>query len=437
VSAWDENEFEALASEIPGPRSLALARALAASETRGVTYLAPDFPVFWESGRGATVSDVDGNRYLDLTSAFGVALTGHANPAVARAIAAQAALLPHGMGDVHPSAVKVALVDKLARLAPLDDARVFLCSSGAESVEFALKTVALATGKRDVLAFAGAYHGLSYGTLEVGGIEKFRAPWRAQLRNTNPFVRFPDRRDPGGAAAALESIEAALATAPEAGAVLLEPIQGRAGAIVPPPGFLRGLRALCDQRGVLLVLDEIFTGFGRTGRLFACQHEDVRPDILCVGKALGGGFPLSATLVRRGLADAWEPSAGEALHTSTYLGNPMGCAAALANLGEIEAAALPARAAAFEPWVRERLERFRAFPGVRDVRGCGMLWGVEFANGALANACVVGALRKGVIVLQSGPTGETLSLTPPLVIGEAQLSRALDLLEAAAREAGA
>jgi 4-aminobutyrate aminotransferase-like enzyme len=341
------------------------------------------------------------------------------------------------MGDVHPSAVKVELVDKLARLAPLDDARVFLCSSGAESVEFALKTVALATGKRDVLAFAGAYHGLSYGALEVCGIEKFRAPWRAQLRGSNPFVPFPDRRAPGGAAAALRAIEAALVAAPEAGAVLLEPIQGRAGVIVPPPGFLRGLRALCDERGVVLVLDEIFTGFGRTGRLFACEREAVRPDILCVGKALGGGFPLSATLVRRELADAWEPSAGEALHTSTYLGNPMGCAAALANLAEIERGALPARAAAYEPWVRERLERFRAFSGVRDVRGCGMLWGVEFASGALANACVVRALRKGVIVLQSGPAGETLSLTPPLIIGEAQLLRALDLLEAAAREAGA
>jgi len=427
-------ELEAISGPLPGPRSRELARALAAGETRGVTYLADDFPVFWESASGATVRDVDGNRFLDLSAAFGVAATGHANPAVARAIAAQAARLPHGMGDVHPSDVKVALLARLVALAPLDDARAFLCSSGAESVEFARKTALLATGKPDVLAFDGAYHGLSYGTLEIGGIPKFHAPFAAQLRGTTRFARFPDRRDPGGAVASLTAVEAALADAPSDGAVVLEPIQGRAGVILPPQGFLRGLRALCDARGLLLVLDEILTGFGRTGFLFACQREEVRPDILCVGKALGGGFPISATLVRRAVADAWEPSRGEALHTSTYLGNPMGCAAALANLDEIERLALPARVRAGEAAVRARLERFRSVAGVRDVRGCGLLWGIEFADGARAGACALGALRRGVIVLQSGPQGQTLSLTPPLVIGEAQLARALDLLEEAARQ---
>jgi acetylornithine/succinyldiaminopimelate/putrescine aminotransferase len=415
--------FESLRTAIPGPRSLALAEALKARETRGVTYLADDFPVFWRSGNGALVEDVDGNRYLDLTAAFGVALTGHGNAAVARAIAEQAGRLAHGMGDVHPSDVKTRLLDRLAALAPLDDPRIFLCSGGAESLEFALKTARLATGKPGVLAARGAYHGLSYGTLEIGGIEKFRAPWLDQLRGFGRFVDFAD----------LDGAERALRDGPGIGAVVIEPIQGRAGVIVPPDGYLRGLRALCDAHGVLLVLDEIYTGFGRTGTLFACEREGVRPDILCVGKALGGGFPISATILTRAAADAWAPSRGEALHTSTYLGNPMGCAAALANLDEIERLGLVDRARAAEAGMAARLARFRTIPGVVDLRGRGMLWGIEFRDGATANACVLRSLQTGVIVLQSGPGGETITLAPPLVIDEAQLARALDLLEAAAR----
>jgi 4-aminobutyrate aminotransferase-like enzyme len=428
--------FESIASEIPGPRSRAMARSLAATETRGVTYLASDFPVFWASAEGATVTDVDGNRYLDLTSAFGIAATGHANPVVVRAIAEQAARLPHGMGDVHPSDVKIALLEKLATLVPVEEPRTFLCSSGAESVEFALKTALLASGKPNVLAFAGAYHGLSYGTLEIGGIEKFRKPWRRQLRDTTSRVAFPDRRDPASADRTLAAIASALHADSAIGAIVSEPLQGRAGVILPPDGFLRALRTLCDERGVLLILDEIYTGFGRTGSLFACQREGVRPDIMCLGKALAGGFPLSATVVRLDIAQAWEPSSGEALHTSTYLGNPMGCAAALANIAEIERLDLPACARALEAQFERRLEELRgANPHIVDVRGRGALWGIEFKDGATASACVVRALQSGVMVLQSGLRGETLTLAPPLVIGSAQLARALDLVCAAAREA--
>jgi acetylornithine/succinyldiaminopimelate/putrescine aminotransferase len=185
---------------------------------------------------------------------------------------------------------------------------------------------------------------------------------------------------------------------------------------------------------VLLVLDEIFTGFGRTGTLFACLRERVRPDILCLGKALGGGFPISATVVTRTVADAWSPSQGEALHTSTYLGNPMGCAAALANLNEIECGGLVERARTADAHLAERLARFRELEAVVDVRGRGMLWGIEFREGRTANACVLRSLQTGVIVVQSGQRGETLTLAPPLVIEPAQLARALDLLEAAAQE---
>jgi len=429
------DDGERIVTPVPGPQSLALAATLRASETRGVTYLAPDFPVFWESASGALVTDVDGNRYIDATAAFGVATTGHANPAVAAAIATQAARLPHGMGDVHPSATKARLLERLAELAPMKDAKTFLCSGGAESVEFALKTAMLATGEPDVLAFVGGYHGLSYGTLEIGGIAKFRAPWRKQLREATTFARFPDPREPRSVHKVLDVVRKGLRKDRRIGAIVVEPIQGRAGVIVPPDGFLRGLRELCTQHDVVLILDEIYTGFGRTGAMFACQHEGIVPDILCVGKALAGGFPLSAAILRDDIALAWAPSSGEALHTSTFLGNPMGCAAALANLGEIERLDVPRVAREREPIVAERLGGMRATNrDLLDVRGRGMLWALEFRDPAFASACVVRALQCGLILLQSGMRGESITFAPPPVITDAQLERAFELLAAVVRD---
>ena len=334
------------------------------------------------------------------------------------------------MGDVHPSALKVALLAKLAALAPVDHPRTFLCSTGAESVEFALKTALLATEAPDVLAFAGAYHGLSYGTLAVGGIPKFRKPWQRQLRGSTTFARFPDPREPKSAERALEAVSKALRKEKSIGAVIVEPIQGRAGVIIPPDGFLRDLRKLCMQRDTLLILDEIYTGFGRTGTMFACDRDGVRADILCVGKALGGGFPISAAIATEEVAGAWEPSTGEALHTSTYLGNPMGCAAALANLDEIQRLKIVVRAREREPVIAQRLDALRrSDPRIADVRGRGMLWAVEFKDPALAHACVALALARGLILLQSGLRGESITIAPPPVISDVQLERGFDILE--------
>jgi 4-aminobutyrate aminotransferase-like enzyme len=423
------SELEYIVTAIPGPRSRELARRLAAVESRGVTYLGDDFPVFWERADGALVTDADGNRFLDLTSAFGVALTGHANPRVGEAIAAQAALLGHGMGDVHPTELKTRLLERLAAMAPLSDARGFFCSSGAEAVEFALKTALLATGRPNALAFEGSYHGLAHGALEVTGIARFRAPFLAQLRNATTFVPYPATAEAGDAA--LETVGAALAGDPSIGAVIVEPIQGRAGVVVPPDGFLGGLRMLCDAYGALLIVDEILTGFGRTGTMFAVEHEDVAPDLLCLGKALAGGFPLSAVVGSAGVMDAWPASAGEALHTSTYLGNPMGCAAALANLDEIERVDAPGRARAMGERIAARIGPLAISGTIRELRGRGALWGVVCKSAAAARAASVRALHAGVIVLQSGVEGEALTVAPPVTIADDQLDRALDLLCAA------
>ena len=426
--------LESIVTAIPGPRSRELAAQLAEYEAPGVTYLGDEYPVFWESAAGSTVTDVDGNRYLDLTSAFGVAATGHTNPDVAEAITDQTLRLIHGMGDVHPTEVRTQLLARLAVITPGDLRKTYLATSGAEAIEFALKTALLATGRSRVLAYHGAYHGLSLGALEVVGFDKFRTPFAPLVTDRATFLPYP------GASTMVEDAIAAVHDAldhdTEIGAIVLEPIQGRGGVIVPPDGFLRALRTLCDDRGLLLILDEIYTGFGRTGTMFACERENVVPDLLCVGKALAGGVPLAATIGTPRVMDAWPVSTGEAIHTSTFLGNPLACAAALANLDALARLDLVANVRRREPALAERLGRLRAYARVRDVRGVGFLWAVEFDEAAFANRVVVRGLANGVVLLQSGPTGTSITIAPPLLIEDAQLMRALDLCERSVREIG-
>ena len=424
-------------TEIPGPRSAEMRGDLARFESRNVTYLGEDFPVFWESASGATVVDVDGNRYLDLTAAFGVANAGHANPRVVEAIHTQAERLMHGMGDVHPTHVRARLLERLANALPTGLNKIFLATTGSEAVEAAMKTAMLATGKAAFASYRGAYHGLSFGALTIGGIERFRAPFAGVLSTTTLMLDFPAGDSDGdGVARELAALRRALVARGDLAAVVIEPIQSRGGIVVPPGGYLRGLRAICDELGIVLIFDEIYTGFGRTGSWFACMHDGIVPDIICIGKAMGSGFPISAIAARADVMDAWPVSRGEALHTSTYLGNPMGCAAALATIDELERLRLPERARELAPAVEERLQAFLGKHGVRDVRGRGLMWGVELRDAAQADAAVKAALRLGLIVLQTGRNGNVISVTPPLVIGRDDLDRALDLLENAIAETG-
>ena len=428
----------------PGPRSRRLGERLADVESRNVTYLADDFPIFWEKSRGSNVWDADGNRYVDLSGGFGVAVAGHRNRRVTQALRRQIARLPHGMGDVHPPSVKVKLLEALAAVSPVPDPRIVLACSGAEAVEVALKTARLATGKPGVIAFSGAYHGLTYGALALTDRDFFRSPFADQL---NPHVLrapYPDPyrppsglapEDPGGSA--LARVEALLDSdeGRAVGAVIVEPIQGRGGDIVPPAGFLPGLADLCRARGLLLITDEIYTGLGRTGRWFACEHEGVAPDLLCVGKALSGTLPIAACIGTRDVMDAWPTSGGEAMHTSTFLGNPLACAAAVASLGEIRRRELVERSAAEgDRWIAELRDSLGRHPAVGDVRGRGLMIGIDLVTDPssrepdplLAGRVVVEALRGGWIVLAGGPAGNVISLSPPL-----SLSR--DLMGAATR----
>lgn len=412
-----------LVTDVPGPRSRALAARLERVESRNVTCTLPTPPIFWERAVGANVWDVDGNRYVDLTSGFGVANAGHAHPEVVRALAEQSGRLLHAMGDVHPAEVKVELLEEIARRYPGGGpARSVLGSSGSDAVEIALKTALLATGRPGVVAFEGAYHGLSLGALDATWRPLFRDPFQARLPGTTVFARFGELGDVA---------RVAIACPVPVGAVIVEPIQGRGGERIPPRGFLAGLRALCDREGWLLIADEVYTGFGRTGRWFACDHEEVVPDLLCLAKGLASGMPISACAGRSEVMDAWPPSRGEALHTQTFLGHPPACAAALASLRVIAEEQLVERSAQTGARALAHLEsRFAGRTGVREVRGLGLLLAVELDEPKRADALCSQALARGVIALLSGDDARVLSLTPPLSIDPDLLLAAIDRIAA-------
>ncbi len=426
-------------------------------ESRNVTFIASDgsWPIVWERAKGVHVWDADGKKYLDLTAAFGVAAAGHANPRVVKAGQKQMEKLLHSMGDVHPHALKAKLARELSRITferwtktklkvkseKRKWGKVIFSNSGFEAVESALKTAILATGKRGVIAFEGAYHGLGYGALNATHRDFFRGPFRSQLGEFGHFVPFPigRARRAGDSAPGLEKFEARIRQIlrhEKIGAILVEPIQGRGGINIPPPEFLPMLRRLCDEHDVLLILDEIYTGFGRTGKWFACEHSGVVPDIICLGKALTGGFPLSACVGRADLMDAaWPPSCGEAIHTSTFLGHPVGCAMALAQITEIRRLRLVERSAELGNFLLSLLQSQIANRKSQfQVRGLGLMAGVELQlpDGEPATDEVThdikAMLRRGFILLPEGEHSNVIGFTPPLTISKDQLAKAVNEL---------
>ena len=431
-----------LTAQVPGPASHALAERLRAVESRNVTYLGDDFPIFWSAARGANVRDADGNVFLDFTSAFGVALAGHAHPTIAARVTAQMDLLVHAMGDVHPPAVKVELLERLAVVAPWDDGRSFLASSGSEAVEAALKTGALATGRPGILAFAGSYHGLTLGSLAVTGRPYFRDPFAPRLYGGVAFAPFP--ADEAEAEAALEGVARALeAGAPDGsaiGTVVMEPIQGRAGVVIPPPRFLQEVVRLAHTKGCVVVMDEVLTGLGRTGHLLASVAAGAVPDVVCIGKALGGGLPMSACIGRADVMDAWPVSNGEALHTSTFLGHPLGAAAALGFLDVLNEENLCGRAAAVGEALLARLAgELNGVEGVAAVRGEGLLLAVELTAAAgplrgLGARVATRALGRGLLVLPAGAEGHVVELAPPACLTDEQLVWGVGELASCIRE---
>ena len=409
-------------------------------ESRNILFIEPDgsWPIFWERAKDVFVWDADGKKYLDLSGAFGVAAAGHANSNVVKAGQKQMARLLHAMGDVHPPARKAELARELSRVTferwSKKSGKVIFSNSGFEAVESALKTAMLATKKNGIIAFTGAYHGLGYGALNVTQRDFFRSPFQLQLREFGHFVLFPTKISD------LATVEFQIRNffrRDRVGAILVEPVQARGGCNVPPPEFLPLLRKLCDEFGAMLILDEIYTGFGRTGKWFACEHSGVIPDLICLGKALTGGFPLSACVGRADLMDAaWPPSRGEAIHTSTFLGHPVGCAMALAQIAEIGKLKLPERSAELGKFLLGELQSKISNSKFQiSVRGLGLMAGVELRlpDGKPATDAAMQAikamLRRGYIMLPEGEFGNVISFTPPLIITKAQLAKAVAELQ--------
>jgi 4-aminobutyrate aminotransferase-like enzyme len=413
-------------------------KLLGSHESRNVLFTEQDgsWPIAWERAKDVFVWDADGKKYLDLTAAFGVAAAGHANSNVIAAGQKQLERLPHAMGDVHPHACKAELARELSCITferwSQKTGKTIFCNSGFEAVEAALKTAMLTAGKYGVITFTGGYHGLGYGALNVTHREMFRSPFRLQLREFAHFAPYPAKASD---LPAMEAVIRRIFQRGWIGAILVEPVQARGGINVPPPEFLPRLRKLCDEHKALLVADEIYTGFGRTGKMFACEHAGVMPDLICLGKALTGGFPLSACVGRADIMDAaWPPSRGEALHTSTFLGNPVGCAMALAQIAEIEKLKLPQRAAELGEFLLGELQKIPNGKFELAARGLGLMAGIELHrhDGSPATAETFAAVKKllqrGYIFLPEGEYGNVISLTPPLTITKVQLAKAIATL---------
>ena len=415
-------ETPLIRTEVPGPSSRALVDVLARHECPAITArrsrraatigAADDDPLVWSDARGAVVRDADGNRYVDLTSGFGVAFVGHRHPRVTDALHAQTDRLLHAMGDAWPDEARIRLLAELARHAPGDLEVALLGLSGSDAVEGARKTAWLATGRSTTLTFSGAYHGLSLGALPL---QRYKAAFIESFAPlvSGDTVSLPWGADPAEVARVVE--------AHQVGLVLVEPIQGRGGVIEPPPGWLAAIAKAARDNGALFGLDEIYTGFGRAGAWFTGPVEGVVPDVLCVGKALAGGLPLSAVLGSREVMDRWGASTGEALHTQTFLGHPLACAAALAVLHLLDEEGLPALAHQKGKALIERLTE-RGYT----VRGRGLMLGV-----ALDDTLAVARRlqRRGFLSLPAGPGAEVLALSPPVCITDAQTDAFLDALD--------
>ncbi len=430
-------------TELPGPK----ARELLARDRAVSSPSYPrDYPFVMARGRGVEVWDVDGNRFLDFAAGIAVCSTGHAHPAVTQAIKDAADEFLHISSDFwHERMTRLA--ERINELDPLrEPALTFLCQSGTESVEGALKLARYVTGRPRFIGFLGGFHGRSMGSLaftaskytqQAGFFPTMPGVTHVPYPNTyRPLLAGPDQGQ-----ATLDYIENVLfpsnVPAHEVAAILVEPIQGEGGYLVPPDGFLKGLRALCDRHGILLIFDEVQSGVGRTGKMFAAEHWGVAPDIMTLAKGLGSGLPIGMVIARRAHMEKWKRGA----HGNTFGGNPICCAAALATLDLVQggfAANAAAVGAHFMAGLRALQQRFEC---IGDVRGKGLMIGAELVTdrasrkpaSALSQRVLTRAFHNGLLLLSCGVS--TLRFIPPLMVSRPQVDEALALLEVALNEA--
>jgi 4-aminobutyrate aminotransferase len=406
-----------IVTELPGPKARAHVEF---DETWTSPSLPRAYPIVPVRGDGLTVEDIDGNLFLDFAAGIAVNSTGHSHPQVVAAIKEQAAELIHFSASDFYLPIYPEVCRELARIAPMSGrTRVYLGNSGTEVVEAAIKLARFATKRPYVVAFLGAFHGRSYGSVSLTASKaKYHAGFGPLLPGVfhAPFGRVEDLRwfD--------DVLFDKLAPANEVAAIIVEPIQGEGGYVVPDDGFLQGLRRICDDHGILLIADEIQSGAGRTGRMWAIEHWGVEPDILLSAKGIASGMTLGALIARAELLETWGPGA----HGSTYGGNPVACAAALATIELLEGG-LVANAAARGDQALTELAKLRSrHPGlVRDVRGMGLMLGIEFDTAEHAEEVQWQAFQKGLLILECGKS--SVRMSPALTVTEAEMTTGLRL----------
>ena len=430
-----------IVTELPGPKARA---HVAFDEAWTSPSLPRAYPIVPVRGEGLTVEDIDGNLFLDFAAGIAVNSTGHSHPKVVAAILEQAAELIHFSASDFYLPIYPQVCRELARIAPIAGrARAYLGNSGTEAVEASIKLARYATKRPYVVAFLGAFHGRTYGSVSLTASKaKYHAGFGPLLPGIfhAPYGRVEDLRwfD--------EVLFERLAPADEVAAIIVEPIQGEGGYIVPEDGFLQGLRRICDEHGILLIADEIQSGAGRTGKMWAVEHWDMQPDILLTAKGIASGMTLGAMVARADLLEAWGPGA----HGSTYGGNPVACAAALATIELLEGGLVEnARIRGEQAFDALALLQLRHPSLITDVRGKGLMIGVEFDTAEHAEAVQWEAFQKGLLILECGRS--SVRMAPPLTVTEAEMSTALRLfaesvaavadldvaIEAEALEAGA
>lgn len=398
---------------------------LAQWETRDASYLKAAPPLVFARAQGSTVWDVEGRPYIDMCAGFGVLALGH-NSAVQKEVfrrTLEENLSVHAMGDVYPSVDKVEFLAFLGDVLPPHLAKGAFALSGGQAVELAVKTAQIATGKKGFISFEGSYHGLDLGILPLTSRKDFKEPFQDWIPER--YVR----ELPFGCSLDLisDAVESQRREGYGCAAIIVEPIQGRAGIRLPPVDWLRSLSEFCQSEKILLIYDEVFTGIGRTGQL--TFSTDFPCDLLCLGKALGGGLPLSACFGRQEVMDAWPENQGEAIHTGTFFGHPLSCRLGLATVHRIMSDNLLERSRVFgEGMLRDLRTAFANHPMVLDVRGQGMMIGIELKE-AGAGALWMDRLRaNGVIALANGMEGQGLALTPALTLSDAEWKSVLAIL---------
>ncbi len=426
-----------LRTEIPGPRSREI---LARKQKVVADPLSIYLPIVVAEGRGAMLTDVDGNTFIDFAGGVGCLNVGHSHPRVVEAAQEQLGHFSHTDFTIVPYEVYVTLAERLCELAPFSGPRkAAFFNAGTEAVENAIKFARAFTGRPAVIGFEGGFHGRTLLSLTLTSKTH---PYKAGLGPFAPEVYrvpFPQHYRGPSARAALDALERALVTqvaAETVAAIVIEPVQGEGGFQVAPPEFMEGLRAICDLHGIVLVVDEVQTGFARTGKLFAIEHYDVEPDLITVAKSIAAGLPLSGVIGKAEIMDA----PGDSAIGGTYVGNPVAQAAALAVLDVIDEEGLCERAVALGETMRSRMQSWQErWPQIGDVRGLGAMLAIELVRDPdtkepapeAATEVVEEAARHGLLLLKSGIYSNCIRVLTPLVLSDAELDEALGVWEEA------